>query len=71
MKASECVQVLELHQKLLACYEPQQAVLWLVTRNKTLEGRRPCEVLGEVGGYTRIVQLIAITTLANETYSQA
>lgn len=62
MKTSECTQLFELHYKLLAIYEPAPAVLWLVSKQALLDERAPCEVLGDKGGFARVLRVIAQAT---------
>ena len=62
MKASECVQLFELHHRLLLLYEPQDAVLWLVSKQKSLDGRMPCDVLSDRHGFTRLLRVISEIT---------
>lgn len=59
MTASECVQLFELHHRLLPFYEPQDAVLWLVSKHKLLDLRMPCEVLADKHGFIRLLRLIS------------
>jgi uncharacterized protein (DUF2384 family) len=56
--SSETVRVFEIYHRLLALYEPHEAVLWLVIRQQQLKDRSPCELLATTEGYGEIVELI-------------
>lgn len=58
MTASECVQLFELHHRLLLHYQPQEAVLWLVSKQKLLDLRMPCEVLADRHGFIRLLRMV-------------
>lgn len=58
MKSWETVRVFEIYHRLLALYEPHEAVLWLVCEQELLGGRRPCDLLASGEGYTEVVTLI-------------
>lgn len=48
----------EIYHRLLALYEPHEAVLWLVNEQELLNGKRPCDMLATGDGYNAIVTLI-------------
>lgn len=58
MKSWETVRVFEIYHRLLAVYEPHEAVLWLVNEQELLRGQRPCDLLGTGDGYEEIVNVI-------------
>lgn len=58
MKSWETVRVFEIYHRLLELYEPHEAVLWLVNEQKSLGGRRPCDLLETGEGYSEVTNLI-------------
>ncbi len=67
MTASECMKVFDLHHRLLVIYEPNEALMWLVTPQKSLGTRLPCELLGERDGFQKILTLI--TQITDSAYT--
>jgi uncharacterized protein (DUF2384 family) len=62
MTASECMKVFDLHHRLLVIYEPNEALMWLVTPQQLLNSRKPCELLAEKDGFSKILTVIAQIT---------
>jgi uncharacterized protein (DUF2384 family) len=58
MKPSEVVRVFEAYHRLLALYEPTDAVLWLIRPQGALADRSPCELLPHPQGYQEVLTLI-------------
>lgn len=48
----------EMYHRLLALFEPHEAILWLIRPQPAFDNRSPCQVLTDPQGYQDVLALI-------------
>jgi uncharacterized protein (DUF2384 family) len=59
MTAWDCTEIFRLYDRLTYFLDSGDAREWLVTPNKDLNDRRPCELIESPFGHRRVCELVA------------